>query len=251
MSEARLGILYVIDTGRPPDSAEEPRPEEALARATVLAEKENATADVRIVSGDPAAVLIEEADDKRADLLCVGPDAGLTRGPRIGRVASRVLREAPCSVLVSRLSEADFPSRIVCGIDGSEVSADLAALAVATAAATRAEIQLVHAIPLLEPRARRRIRFEAITSREPERSMRAAKVRGVVPTHAVVRGRADRALVSVTKRDRSDLLVVGHRGMSGAPRMLLGSVSEYCAQKALCSVLVSRPPELFEASQTP
>jgi nucleotide-binding universal stress UspA family protein len=50
----------------------------------------------------------------------------------------------------------------------------------------------------------------------------------------------------MTKRDGSDLLVVGHRGVSGVHRMLLGSVSEYSAYKARCSVLVSRPVELSE-----
>ena len=241
MSEARLGILYVIDTGRPLDQGDEPRPEEALARAMVLAEKASATADARMVSGDPAVMLLEEANEKGVDLLCVGSDAGLMRGPRIGRVASRVLREASCSVLVARSSEADFPSRMVCGIDGSDVSANVAAVGVAIAAAAQAQIQLVHAIPFFEPRARRRIRFEALSSLELEQSLIAAKAGGVVPSHAVVRGRADRAPVKVTKRSRSDLLAVGRRGMSGTQRMLLGSVSQYCARKATCSVLVSHP----------
>jgi universal stress protein E len=241
MSGARLGILYVIDTGRPLDQGDDPRPEEALARATVLAGQANATADARVVSGDPAAILLEEANEKGADLLCVGSDAGLTRGPRIGRVAARVLREASRSVLVARSSEAGFPSRMVCGIDGSDVSANVAAVAVAIAAAAQAEIQFVHAIPLLEPRARRQIRFEDVSSQELEESLLAAKAREVVPSHAVVRGRAGRALVKVTKRSRSDLLAVGRRGMSGAQRMLLGSVSEHCARNATCSVLVSHP----------
>lgn len=67
--------------------------------------------DARIVAGDPAAKLMVEADERRADLMCVGPDAGLVASPpRIGRVASRVLREAPCSVLIARSIGTDFPN---------------------------------------------------------------------------------------------------------------------------------------------
>jgi nucleotide-binding universal stress UspA family protein len=44
----------------------------------------------------------------------------------------------------------------------------------------------------------------------------------------------------MAKRHVSDLLMVGHRGVSGVHRVLLGSVSEYCAYNATCSVLVSR-----------
>jgi universal stress protein E len=39
----------------------------------------------------------------------------------------------------------------------------------------------------------------------------------------------------------SDLLIVGHRGVRGVRRAMLGSVSERCARDAACSVLVSRP----------
>jgi nucleotide-binding universal stress UspA family protein len=130
MTAASLEILFVIDTGRPHDEDLKPVADAALAKATTLANEAGVEPDARIVAGDPAAKLMVEADERRADLMCVGPDAGLVASPpRIGRVASRVLREAPCSVLIARSIGTDFPNRIVCGIDGSEDSADLAAFA--------------------------------------------------------------------------------------------------------------------------
>jgi nucleotide-binding universal stress UspA family protein len=249
ITAATLEILFVIDTGRPHDEDLKPVADAALAKAIALANEAGVEADARIVAGDPATKLMAEADDRGADLLCVGPDAGLvTSPPRIGRVASRVLREAPCSVLVARSIGTDFPNRIVCGIDGSEDSADLAAFAVAIAAAAQGEIRLVHVIPVLQSRARGRSIVEGLTSPELERSIGEATARGVVQMREVARGRADRRLVRMTKRDGSDLLVVGHRGVRGVHRMLLGSVSEYSAYKARCSVLVSRPVELREPS---
>ena len=245
ITAASLEVLFVIDTGRPHDEDLRPVAEAAIAKATNLAEEAGVEPDTRIVAGDPAATLIAEVDERRADLVCVGPDAGLTTRPaRIGRVASRVLREAPCSVLVGRPIGNRFPSRIVCGINGSEDSADLAAFAVSIAAAAQADIRLVHVIPVFQSRARGRMLIEGMTSPELDRATGAATARDVVQTREVATGRPERRLVNMTKRDGSDLLVVGHRGVSGVHRLMLGSVSEYCAYNAPCSVLVSRPPDL-------
>lgn len=41
---------------------------------------------------------------------------------------------------------------------------------------------------------------------------------------------------------RADLIVVGHRGRSGLTALLLGSVSNYVAQHAPCSVHIVHPP---------
>jgi nucleotide-binding universal stress UspA family protein len=88
--------------------------------------------------------------------------------------------------------------------------------------------------------------IESLASRELERARSAATARDAIQTRDVVRGRPERRLVNMTKRDGSDLLVVGHRGVSGVHRLMLGSVSEYCAYNAPCSVLVSRPPVFAE-----
>lgn len=237
---ASLEVLFVIDTGRPHDEDLRPITEAAIAKATTAAEEAGVEPGTRIVAGDPAARLIAEAHERRTDLICVGQDAGLTTRPPHRWVASRVLREAPCSVLVGRSIGPSFPSRIVCAIDGSEDSADLAAFAVSMAAA-EAETRLVHVIPVFRSRTRGRKVIESLASRELERATSAATARDAFQTREVVRGRPERRLVSMTKRDGSDLLVVGHRGVSGIQRLMLGSVSEYCAYNASCSVLVSRP----------
>lgn len=56
-------------------------------------------------------------------------------------------------------------------------------------------------------------------------------------THAVGGDPAD-ALLSLCEQVDADLLVVGNRGMQGARRFLLGSVSSRCAHHAVCSVLI-------------
>lgn len=47
-----------------------------------------------------------------------------------------------------------------------------------------------------------------------------------------------RALVSIAKHEKFDLIVVGSRGLSSATSFLLGSVSRQVVTKANCNVLV-------------
>lgn len=58
-----------------------------------------------------------------------------------------------------------------------------------------------------------------------------------VTTHALSGEPAD-ALLSLCEQIDADLLVIGNRGMQGARRFLLGSVSSRCAHHADCSVLI-------------
>jgi nucleotide-binding universal stress UspA family protein len=240
---APLEVVFVVDTGRPHRDDVEVEAEAALERAAALGAEAGVTVDTRILAGDPARTLLEEAEEEGADLVCVGPDAGLIGGAvRIGQVAAHVLREAGSSVLVARPVSAAFPERVACGVDGSEASGETAALAAGIALAAGAELRLVHVIPVFRGHDSEWTLGDAEASPEElEPAVAAATARGVVPVREMAMGRPEHALVKVAGRDGTDLLVVGHRGVSGVRRMLLGSVSEYCAHHAPCSVLVARP----------
>ena len=124
-------------------------PNETLDAARAVARSLDVVPDARVLSGDPSVALIEFAETNGVDLVCVGPDAGVLGGAiRIGRVAIHILRESRCSVLVARRAEPDFPSRIGCAVDGSEASVETALAAAALAAATGAELRLVHVVPV-------------------------------------------------------------------------------------------------------
>ncbi len=58
-----------------------------------------------------------------------------------------------------------------------------------------------------------------------------------VTVHALGGDPAD-SLLSLCEQVGADLLVIGNRGMHGARRFLLGSVSSRCAHHAVCSTLI-------------
>jgi nucleotide-binding universal stress UspA family protein len=53
-------------------------------------------------------------------------------------------------------------------------------------------------------------------------------------------GDAADAILDVAEEQRTDLIVVGNRGMTGAKRFLLGSVPNKVSHHAPCSVLIVR-----------
>lgn len=242
---AELEVAYVLDTRHPHDADLEQAAEKALGEAAGVAGAERVEAVTRILAGDPAEALVAEAEEHGADLICIAHDAGfLGTAIRIGRVAAHVLRHAHCSVLVARAAPEGFPQRILCGVDGSESSFVTARLAAAVAAATGAELRLLHVIPVfrgdnvewsLEP-------GEEVPP-ELEPALEAARGRGVDAAREMAMGRPEAAIVEAARRDGADLVVLGSRGLSGMTRLLLGSVSEHVAEHARCSVLVVRSPE--------
>ena len=185
--------------------------EQAMAEA-----KQLVPAEGKIVNGDPAAILLSEAE--HATLLAVGSH-GRRRaaGILLGTVATRMLREAPCSVLISRPARdpATWPQAIVAGVDGSAESALAVAAARSVASSCGGDLRIVSA-----------------TSDQVDRDA----ARKVAPE---LEERDGRALgVLTTESETADLVVLGSRGLQGLKS--LGSVSERVAHQASCSVLVVR-----------
>jgi nucleotide-binding universal stress UspA family protein len=243
---AALDIVYVIDTGRPHDDADvEPKAEAVLDRAEAIAAR-SVAASAKVVAGDPAEALVEEVTDHGVDVICVGPDAGLLGGRvRVGRVAAHVLRHAPCSVLVGREAGSTFPESILCGVDGSSTSTETAGLAATIAVAAGAEVRLPHVVPVFESDEKEgTLDDDESDPQEIESAAQAARAIGVRLIRERALGRPEHAILEAAGRERSDLVAVGSRGLSGVARVLLGSVSEYVATHAHCSVLVVRPGAL-------
>jgi nucleotide-binding universal stress UspA family protein len=187
----------------------------ALAAARALAP----SASAKLVDGDPAAGLLEQAASEGATLIAVGSH-GRRRaaGLLLGTVAARMLRDASCSVLVARPARdpETWPQAIAVGVDGSVESA--AAFTAATAVAEQFGGN-----------------FRAVASTKDQLDREAA--RAIAPELDEQRTPALDVLVAAS--ESADLVVVGNRGLRGLKA--LGSVSERVAHQARSSVLVVRP----------
>lgn len=134
---------------------------------------------------------------------------------------------------------------IVVGVDGSAASIEALRWAAGTADATGAELAAVTCWdyppsygmsagygdwnPAADARS---IVDQAITAAFPE--PRADTIRTTV-----TQGHPAEILIEASRN--ADMLVVGSRGRGGFVGLLLGSVSAYCAEHALCPVVVVRP----------
>jgi nucleotide-binding universal stress UspA family protein len=176
-------------------------------------------AETRLIRGVPWTQIASTAHEEDVDLVAVGThDRSRPAGIVGGSVATYVLHEAPCSVLIARPSGEPelFPRSIVAGFDGS--AAATAALAVARELAERSNATLhVVAAPGGE-----KVQLDPIREHAPDASLDHRS-----PVDALVAGSTG-----------ADLVVVGSRGLHGLAAV--GSVSERVAHQATSSVLVVR-----------
>jgi nucleotide-binding universal stress UspA family protein len=171
-------------------------------------------AETRIVEGRAAEVLLHAVDERQADLLAVGSGRfSRAAGLIFGSTATRVIRDAPCSVFVGR-GEAQaerFPEKVVVGVDGSEHAAD--AEAVALVLADESNLRRVMATGGGEHVDQTKAVKAELDARSPVDALVAAS-------------------------QEADLIVVGSRGLRGLAS--LGSVAERVAHRAECPVLIVR-----------
>src|SRR3954470_11972887 len=142
--------------------------------------------------------------------------------------------------------------RIVVGTDGSETANEAVRQATELAKAVGSSIDLVSAY---EPVSSARLREEAqqvpkdmewmVNPREDvDATLKTAAEQieeaGVeVHVHAGEGDPAD-AILDVAEERKTDLIIVGNKGMTGARRFLLGSVPNKVSHHAPCSVIIVR-----------
>jgi nucleotide-binding universal stress UspA family protein len=188
--------------------------EEAAAAARPLHALEGT-----LVAGDPLRALLAEIGRRDATAVVVGSHGhARATGIALGSVATYVLHEAPCSVLVARgeIVAGHWPRRIVVGIDGSEDSARAYRAASELAERLGSELRAV------------------VATHDRGVDLEAARLIAVdIEVHD------SRALDVLSVASRAcDLVVVGSRGLRGL--RALGSLSERLAHETRSSVLVVR-----------
>jgi nucleotide-binding universal stress UspA family protein len=142
---------------------------------------------------------------------------------------------------------------ILVGTDGSDTATTAVRYAIDLARELGARLQIVSAYEPVSDQRLRSVRVEVpedlqwmVNPREDVLAMlqaasQEAQTAGVEQVETFARqGDAADAILDVAEEQRSDLIVVGNRGMTGAKRFLLGSVPNKVSHHAPCSVLIVR-----------
>jgi nucleotide-binding universal stress UspA family protein len=142
---------------------------------------------------------------------------------------------------------------VVVGVDGSAGSSEALDWAIAEARLRDAPLRAVHAWTYVSPLIPSLVGYpysaETVDSTVDDRQQAAeqileratselAEVHDIEIERVIGQGSAAQVLIDSVGRD--DLLVVGSRGHGGFADLLLGSVSQQCAQHAPCPVVVVR-----------
>jgi len=189
-----------------------------------------------VQDGHPVDALVRLAEADAADLIVIGPH-GKSRLDRflLGSVSQGLVQALPTSVVIVR-EPAPSPTRVLLATDGSPHSL--------SAARYLARFPLpptagVHVVVVIE---------ECLGPSASEESARAAEVMdatlgvladgGITASPTIRRGDARREILAALDESRTDLLVVGARGLGGFEGLVLGSVSRVLTRAAPCSVLV-------------
>ena len=181
----------------------------------------------------------------------------------LGSTAERVVRYAPCPVLVVRDRERDFVDRaqsttaadtplnlgmIVVPVDFSDCSAEGVRYAIKFAKSAGAKLSLVHVvqvqpfIPSDQFAAFARKPAPGIIERAAKMQMRKFirdfEFDGVPHESSVVIGRAAYQICEVAEKSGADLIIASTRGSTGLAHVLMGSTAEHVVRYAKCPVLV-------------
>ncbi len=182
--------------------------------------------DTSVVEGPPGPMLLTEIGRRQATLVAVGShDHRRLSGILLGSVATQLLHDAPCSVLMARTpNEEQFPQTVMAAVDGSPEAGRAIQVAAGVAHRLGAEFEAVVA-----------------TGGQGGDGVDIAAVRSVLDEFGgrdVPLREDPRPPVEALTSLGPDLLVMGSRGLQGLRS--LGSVSERVAHEAECSVLVVR-----------
>ncbi|MFH7026197.1 MAG: universal stress protein [Heteroscytonema crispum UTEX LB 1556] len=166
-------------------------------------------------------------------------------------------------------------NKILVAIDQSQISQQVLDEALSLATATGANLMLLHVISPLDeqyvnpmflhpntmyssipPEAVKTYmkRWEELKQERLDwlRSLfQKATDAGVKAELSQILGNPSRMICEVARNWQADLIVVGHRGLSGLSEFVLGSVSNYLLHHAPCSILTVQPKATHTTTENP
>ncbi len=231
--------------------------EAALADLSAAADRAR-TAGVPVETtlrgGQPAREILTAASEMRPDLVVIGTHGhGGVEHLLLGSVTEKVMRKAPCPVMV--VPPGAHPesgvrfARILCPIDGSATSADALTYALSLARETDHQLTVLYVIEPVPAAGE----FGALDVAEYQR-LGEAHARQVLrdavsdETRASCRlderiatGKPSERILDAAAVDRADVIVMGVRGRGAIDVFAFGSTTNEVVRRATCPVLAVHP----------
>ena len=218
-----------------------------------------------VLLGPPPRVILEEAAAHHAELVVLG-----TRGLRgwrnllLGSTAQRVISNASCPILAVHANDSLPPERswrLLAATDGSLEAGQAVRAAARLFAPRPAEIVLLRAFeppPVFYSGAGETGTYEivadarAAVAEQLTREASALAAEDIEVRPLLRDGFPPQVIVDAVAELRTDLVVLGSRGLGAVAHVLLGSTAERVAQRAAAPVLVvprRAAPALQEADE--
>lgn len=195
---------------------------------------ESVTAGVE--QGHVADRILSVAKKSKTDLIVLGSHGlGRIKSLLLGSVSQRVVTHAHCSVAVVKKRPRAM-KRFTLAIDGSENADRAAAFLYSQLDPKAMRGTVVYAwVPPISPHP-----FDLIQRSMDERFCDPLRKKGLNVKFRIETGDAAASIAEVAEVDRSDLVVVGSRGLSAIGRFFLGGVSHKVVMAAPTNVVVVR-----------
>jgi nucleotide-binding universal stress UspA family protein len=230
---------------------------EEMRRVTTAAGMGSLDLHLSAQQGDPARRIVDQAVETAADLVVIGTHGrGGFERLLIGSVAERVVRTAPCPVLLvpphltaAAPAEVTF-KHILCAMDFSPAALQALGFALDLARQADGAVTVLHALEWLaeeEPRAHAHFNvpeyryYLAEDARERLRTLLASESRAwSAIEERIVFGKAYREILKLAAESPTDLIVMGAQGRGGLGLTLFGSTTQQVVRAAACPVLTVR-----------
>jgi nucleotide-binding universal stress UspA family protein len=228
--------------------------EQDLAAAGTRARNAGLGVDTALIGGYPGREILAVAREQDVDLIVLGSHGrGGVEHLLLGSVAEKVLRKAPCPVMVvpaaARPERGVLFARILCPVDGSQASADAVAQAVDLARETDGQLTLLHVVEPM-PEAGEFAALDADEYRRAGEAYGARLMREAVSDtvrewcridERIVVGKPGDRILDTSKNMAADVIVMGVRGRGALDLLAFGSTANAVVRQAQCPVFVVHP----------
>ncbi len=202
--------------------------------------------NVEVAAGVPYAEIVKFAGNREADLVVLGATSIPFPGEqRLGSVAAKVLRYAPCPVLLARTSPATL--KVLAATDLSDPSYPAIVTAYQEARSRDGKLIVIHnvdspdsAVPWGSLGKADSEQTRQLRSSAHDHLLAVMRQLEIDAIHEVTFGPAANSIVRLADELPAELIVIGAAGRSGLKGAFLGSVAEDVARLAICSVLAVR-----------